>query len=191
MASPHTAVPVVVGLGNPGGKYQDTRHNIGFSVVDYLLSRRPFEALGGSRYELFSTRINDERVFLMKPLTFMNRSGQALLECPESVAAGPENHLVVLDDVALPFGAIRFRPGGSSGGQKGLASVLDCLGTEDVPRLRLGIGMEPERDLPDYVLDVFSTEEQKALGPWLERIECGIETFLGEGIGPAMNKFNG
>jgi PTH1 family peptidyl-tRNA hydrolase len=181
-----------VGLGNPGPDYEETRHNIGFRLVDRLVRR------WGARVEddgpgawLARTRFREYEVLLVKPLTWMNRSGDALPGIPDSREAGPERHLVVLDDVALPFGAVRFRRGGSSGGQKGLQSILDRLGTPEVPRLRLGIGGDdPGRDLKEYVLESFSEEEERAMEAWLDRAADGVEILLGEGIDIAMSRTN-
>ena len=189
------AVPdlVVVGLGNPGPRYAATRHNIGFRLVDRLVSRWGVEAEDETRTAWTGrARFRGKRVLLVRPLTYMNRSGEALLRIPDSREAGPDRHLVVLDDVALPFGAVRFRKRGSSGGQKGLQSILDRLGTDEVPRLRLGVGDgEPGRDLVEFVLETFSPEEERAIGDWLDRAADGVETLLREGIDAAMNRSNG
>ncbi len=185
-------IRVVVGLGNPGARYAASRHNIGFRLLD-----RVARDLGaGPEQEEPEYRVawgmeRDARIALLKPTTMMNRSGDALLRFPESAAAGPGGHLVVLDDAALPFGAIRFRERGSAGGHRGLASVLDRLGTDDVPRLRLGVGGPPEgRDLREYVLEPFTPGEEAAIGPWLDAAAQGVRTFLTEGAETAMNRFN-
>jgi PTH1 family peptidyl-tRNA hydrolase len=124
-------------------------------------------------------------------MTFMNRSGDALAGSPESAAVPPERHLVLLDDVALPFGSLRLRTGGGAGGHHGLESVLDALGTQEVPRLRLGIGGGDEgRVLREYVLEPFSDEEEKAIGPWLAGASECVRALLGEGADAAMNRFN-
>lgn len=185
-------IRVVVGLGNPGSRYARTRHNIGFRLLDVLA--REMKA-GPERVEVeyrVAWAVDREmRVALLRPTTMMNRSGDALLRFPESVAAGPLGHLVVLDDAALPFGAIRFRARGSAGGHRGLESVLDRLGTEEVPRLRLGVGGAPEgRDLREYVLEPFAPDEEAAIGPWLGAAAEGVRTFLSDGPETAMNRFN-
>ena len=186
-------VRVVVGLGNPGARYEGTRHNIGFRLLDRLardLDAGPEEDAGACRVR--PVRWGEERVYLVKPMDFMNRSGEALARLPESEAAGPQGHLVVLDDAWLPFGAIRFRREGGDGGHKGLRSVLQHLGTERVPRLRLGIGgAEVEDDLVEHVLDRFSEEEERGIAPWLERASLGVRVFLEEGADAAMSRFNG
>jgi PTH1 family peptidyl-tRNA hydrolase len=183
---------VLVGLGNPGARYEATRHNIGFRLVDELARR-----WGTGRETADETcvhrpaRIGGKRVILVKPMTFMNRSGEALSRLPESDAAGPARHLVVLDDVALPFGAVRFRTRGSTGGHRGMQSILARFGTDEVPRLRLGVGEgEPGRDLSEYVLESFSPEEEDGVGPWLAGAADGVAVFLSEGAEAAMNRFN-
>ncbi len=184
---------VVVGLGNPGPRYESTRHNIGFELLDRLasdLGARP--GTGGTNYRVAWAELAGDRVALLKPWTYMNRSGDALRQFAGSEAAGPGRHLVVLDDAALPFGTMRFRERGSSGGHRGLASVLDALETGEVPRLRLGIGEgDGEEDLVEHVLSRFSEEEEREIGSWLERAVAGVRVFLTEGAGPAMSRFNG
>ncbi len=183
---------VVVGLGNPGDRYTATRHNIGFRLVDALasmLGAGPEES--GPGYRIRRARRDGIAYALVRPMTYMNRSGQAVIDCPESAVAGPGGHLIVIDDVALPFGAIRFRTGGSDGGHNGLASVLQELGTSAVPRLRLGVGIEePPSDLAAFVLAPFTAEEEDALPPWLDRACLGVRTFFTEGAEAAMTRFN-
>ena len=184
---------VVVGLGNPGPRYEQTRHNIGFRLLDRLavdLAAGPETEEPG--YRVAWGRSGQDRVALLKPMTFMNRSGDALRRFAASAEVVPEQHLVVLDDAALSFGAIRFRERGSAGGHRGLESVLEELGTEEVPRLRLGIGdADGEADLVDHVLERFSSEEEQTIGDWLKRAVVGVRVFLTEGAAPAMSRFNG
>jgi PTH1 family peptidyl-tRNA hydrolase len=186
-------IQVVVGLGNPGPRYERTRHNIGFRCIDHLA--RVLDAPPGrdeGDYQVTRVPCGDRELALVKPMTFMNRSGQALLRFPDSALAGPGGHLVILDDVWLPFGAVRFRREGGDGGHNGLASVLAGLGTEEVPRLRLGVsGAETEGDLADYVLEDFSEEEEKSIEDWLARASQGVQVFIKEGPDAAMTRFNG
>lgn len=186
-------IRVVVGLGNPGLGYARTRHNIGFRVLDRLErdlgADRPRDT---GEYRVAWATVGGERVALFRPMLFMNRSGLALSRFPESRVAGPDRHLVIQDDVWLPFGALRFRKGGSAGGHNGLASVLRALGTDGVPRLRLGVGgAESGGDLAGHVLEAFSDEEEKAIEPWLARAVDGVRVFLAQGPDAAMNRFNG
>lgn len=182
----------MVGLGNPGPQYVSTRHNIGFRLLDRLgrdLGAGPEEDEGD--YRVAWARLGAVRVALLRPMLFMNRSGEALARFPGSEEAGPGLHLVVLDDAWLPFGALRFRRRGGAGGHNGLQSILDSMGTVEVPRLRLGIGgAETEEDLTEYVLATFSKQEEDALPSWLDRACEGVRVFLGEGSDAAMNRFN-
>ena len=183
---------IVVGLGNPGRRYARTRHNMGFLLLDRLatLFRSKPEEDHGS-YRVAWAEVAGERVALLRPLTFMNRSGEALGAFPESALAGAEGHIVLLDDVWLPFGTMRFRPRGGAGGHHGLLSVIEHLGTESVPRLRLGIGGGDLEELHEHVLAGFTPEEEAALEPWLERAGDGVRTFLVEGVDAAMTRYNG
>lgn len=183
---------LLVGLGNPGPQYEKTRHNVGFRMLDQLadaFAAGPEE--DGPGYRLSRAQFEETDLVLVRPLTYMNRSGEALDRIPESAIAGPERHLIMIDDISLPFGAIRFRARGSSGGQKGLASVLQHLGTEEVPRLRLGVGdRDRETDLRDYVLEGFSVQEEKLIEPWLNKAVEGVKTMLSHSIQKAMSLYN-
>jgi PTH1 family peptidyl-tRNA hydrolase len=183
---------VLVGLGNPGSRYAPTRHNAGFRLLDRIArDLRAEPDGGGERVRVCRTEWAGSAVALVWPLTYMNRSGEILVELSESAEAGPGRHLVLLDDVALPFGTLRFRTGGSAGGHNGLQSVLDRLGTDQVPRLRLGVGPgDPERDLAEFVLEPFSDEEEQAMDAWLERASEGVRVFIAEGPDEAMTRFN-
>jgi PTH1 family peptidyl-tRNA hydrolase len=185
-------IRIVVGLGNPGTRYAQTRHNVGFRLLDRLRADLDAGPESGDRAIRVSwAEVDGEPVALVRPLLYMNRSGEALARLPESETAGPEGHLVLLDDVWLPFGALRFRRGGSAGGHRGLASILSRFGSEAVPRLRLGIGGESEEDLVDHVLAGFTAEERNGLDGWLERASEGVRVCLREGIEAAMNRYNG
>jgi PTH1 family peptidyl-tRNA hydrolase len=183
---------VVVGLGNPGVRYRNTRHNVGFRLLDRLgrdLGAAP-EA-EAEAYRVAWAEVGGERIALVKPMVFMNRSGLALSRFSESEAVGARGHLIVHDDVWLPFGSIRIRERGGAGGHKGLESILDHFATEEVPRMRLGVGgAETEEDLSGYVLEDFTDGEEEALDAWLERAALAVRTFLIEGPEPAMNRFN-
>ena len=183
---------IVVGLGNPGRRYARTRHNMGFLLLDHFAEqvRAKREEDHGS-YRVAWAEVSGEQVALLRPLTFMNRSGEALDAFPESRVVGPEGHLVLLDDVWLPFGTMRFRTQGGAGGHHGLLSVLEHLGTESVPRLRLGIGGGDLEELHEHVLAGFTREEEAALEPWLTRAGEGVRTFLVEGADAAMTRYNG
>jgi len=186
----------VVGLGNPGPEYRDTRHNVGFRVVEELVQRWD----GGSGRMAFSGRLFDarvrrrdrqRRVMLLEPLTYMNRSGQAVAELVGFFKALPADVLVVLDDLALPPGQLRLRADGSSGGHKGLASVLESLGTQAVARLRIGIGsLPPQMDGADYVLQAFAKGEREAVQQAVHEAGDAVEDWLFDGMDAAMERHN-
>jgi PTH1 family peptidyl-tRNA hydrolase len=183
---------LVVGLGNPGERYRRTRHNVGFMVVDALAARIDVER---DRDEpdawVASARLGGVDVRLVKPLTFMNRSGVAVEKLAAELAVGPGELLVVVDDVALELGSLRIRERGSHGGHNGLRSLIDVLGTDEFPRVRVGIrrGEIPE-DVAGYVLSEFPREDvlivQEVIGRAAEAVECVIR----EGAPSAMNRYN-
>ena len=184
---------LIVGLGNPGREYRQNRHNIGFMLIDRMavhlnisLTRLQSKALVGS------TQHKGSKVILAKPQTFMNLSGQSIQGLMRFYKLPASNLLVAHDDLDLPFGTIRMRPGGGPGGQKGVASTIDHLGGKDFPRLRLGIGRPPGRmDPAAYVLQDFSKEDQDFLSEVLARAAQAAFTFIEDGMDAAMNKFNG
>lgn len=195
-----TDLALVVGLGNPGDRYVGTRHNVGFEVLDALVRRLASDPSRPARVDRLDcraltgrVRIGETPVLLARPQTYMNLSGESVKGLLVKHAVPRERMLVVSDDVALPVGRLRLRPSGSSGGQKGLQSIIDCLGTDEFPRLRIGIAGEhyrPREDKADYVLERFSKAERTALVPVIDTACEAIETFVAEGIDAAMNRFN-
>lgn len=179
---------VVVGLGNPGPRYLGTRHNVGFRVVDALAPPGAgWEA--SEQAETARARCGAEEVILVKPLTYMNRSGDAVRALQEQVGFEPDQVLVVVDDFLLDFGRLRLRRGGSDGGHNGLASVLGRLQTDQIPRLRLGIGPVPDdRDDTDFVLSPFGANED--VDGLVERGRAAAHCWADEGIDAAMNRYN-
>lgn len=184
---------LIVGLGNPGREYKDNRHNVGFMLIDRLsvrlnarLSRVQAKALVGSvNYE-------GDKLILAKPQTYMNLSGQSIQGLARFYKLPLENMIVAHDDLDLPFGTIRIRPGGGPGGQKGIASAIERLGTKDFRRLRIGIGRPPGRmDPAAYVLQDFSQGDLTLLSEILDHSADAVLTFITEGLNVAMNKFNG
>lgn len=184
---------VIVGLGNPGRDYRNTRHNIGFMAIDTFASSMnikmtmvQFKAITGSG------NLATSKVILAKPQTYMNLSGQAVSSLLHYYKVPIDHLMVINDDLDLPLGTIRIRPGGGSAGQKGMGSIIEKLGTQDFPRLRLGIGRPPgQMDSADYVLQPFSQSEAELLRPVLDRATDAIKTFVQEGLDASMNKFNG
>ena len=183
---------LLVGLGNPGAEYARTRHNAGFRVLDACAAKwsaewKPWQKLG----EYAKVCVSGTEVYLLKPLTYMNESGRAVSSLARFYKIAPQNCVICFDEVALPIGQLRLRKSGSAGGQKGMKSVIEQLGTQDIPRLRLGIGPKPEKfDLVDFVLGKFSAEEEEKLPPTLEKAVSALETYLTHGIEKAMGQIN-
>ena len=183
---------LIVGLGNPGLKYQGTRHNVGFDVIG-CLGRRLTVGRAKAKFnaEFVEARIGNEKCVLLTPLTFMNLSGQSVRAAVEFYKVEIENCIVVCDDLALPLGKIRLRAGGSAGGQKGLADIIQRLGRTDLPRLRVGVGQPPAgRDAADYVLGQFSSQEKIEIEVAIQKAAEAIETWVVAGLQTAMNRFN-
>ena len=184
---------LIVGLGNPGSEYEMTRHNLGFMLVDRL-----FERAGGRRFrnesgaKIVEVTLAGKRVLLVKPQTFMNLSGDAARPLLERYGeADTANLIVACDDVALPFGTIRVRARGSAGGQKGLKSIIERLGTQEFARVRLGVRPDhPVDDLTSFVLSPIPRRDRVTLDHALDRAADAIETVLSEGVERAMALFN-
>ena len=183
---------LLVGLGNPGTAYRETRHNVGFEVLD-LLARRAGGPLRRARFqgEVVQVSLRGQSVLLLLPLTWMNLSGSAVLAARDFYKIAESDMLVACDDFHLPLDTIRLRPGGSAGGQNGLADILTRLGTTNVPRLRLGIGpVSPGWKTADFVLGRFSKTDQEQVAVMVERAADAAEEWLARGIGAAMNRYN-
>jgi len=183
---------LVVGLGNPGTKYQGTRHNVGFELIDRLASggrgasfTRKFDG------QMAETEIDFRRVLLLKPETFMNLSGRSVGQAVRFYKLEPHEILAVCDDLSLPVGKIRIRPGGSDGGQKGLRDIAAHLGTDQFPRLRIGIGEQGDSDAVAYVLSRFRSPERAVIDDSLILASQAVAVWVTQGIDPAMNRFNG
>lgn len=184
---------LVVLLGNPGSKYDGTRHNIGFMTADALekktgvrINRAKFRALTAK------CQLGGESVLLMKPQTYMNLSGEAVAEAARFYKLPPEKILVVCDDVSLPCGKLRFRVKGSAGGHNGLKSIISCLGSDAFPRLKIGVGSppHPEYDMADWVLGTFRGADAEAAAKAVSEAADAIECFIKDGAERAMNKYN-
>jgi PTH1 family peptidyl-tRNA hydrolase len=187
-------VKLIAGLGNPGRQYAGTRHNVGFEVLDEL-ARRHGLGFEGSPSSALMARWRDapggDAALLVKPLTFMNLSGQAVGELARYFRVASSDVFVIVDDVALELGRLRARASGSAGGHNGLKSVAEHLGGDDYPRLRIGVGRgAAERDLSDHVLSRFDADEQPVVADATTRAADAVEMFLASGIGPVMNAFN-
>ena len=181
---------LVVGLGNPGSKYEGTRHNVGFDVVDRLALRgasfsRKFDGL------LLEAEIDFHRVLLLKPETFMNLSGRSVRQAVGFYKLDLADVLVVCDDLSLPLGKLRLRSGGSDGGQKGLRDIAAQLGTDEFSRLRIGIGERGPIDAADFVLSRFRPGEKPVMDDALIAATQAVAVWVSQGIDAAMNRFNG
>src|SRR3989338_2921167 len=182
---------LIVGLGNPGEEYKLTRHNIGFLVLEKFARANSIKFRINRRFNAFTGEgiIGRERVFLAMPQTFMNLSGNSARPILSWLKIEPGAMFVVMDDIALSFGAIRIRPKGSGGGHKGLNSIIDSISTQEFPRMRIGIlGRKNIKDLSGYVLDRFTKAEQKILPDILDSATQACECWIKEGVHTAMNR---
>lgn len=183
---------LVVGLGNPGSKYDQTRHNVGFEVIDRLAA-----GTAGTSFQfkfdglLADGQIDFHRVMLLKPMTFMNLSGRSVRQVMQFYKIAHSDLLVVCDDLSLPLGKLRLRRGGSDGGQKGLRDIATQLGTEEFPRLRIGIGERGPIDAADFVLTRFRPVERPLINDSLITATQAVAVWVSRGLDAAMNQFNG
>ena len=184
---------LIVGLGNPGAEYRDTRHNIGFKVADALAERWRVAGEWREKFDALQvkTAVGSEHVILAKPLTFMNLSGHAVAALAGFYKIEPADIFIVTDDVALPMGRLRARREGGAGGHNGLKSLIQSLATQAFPRMRVGVGRgDLRRDLADHVLGRFEADERETVSAAVLRAADASEMFLSEGIERVMNVFN-
>jgi len=183
---------LIVGLGNPGDKYKNTRHNVGFEVAA-ALAKKFATATPRARFqgEIVEATIVGKKALLLTPLTYMNLSGQSVLATRDFYKIENQDLLIVCDDFNLPLAKLRLRPKGSSGGQKGLEDILRRLGTEELPRLRIGVGIPPPgRDAAAYVLSRFTKDEQPEIATAIDRAAEAAVAWIELGIETAMNRYN-
>lgn len=185
---------LVVGLGNPGKKYENTRHNTGFRVMDALCQkynvrcdRVRFQALTGEAV------LGGHRCLLVKPQTFMNASGDAVAQAADFYKIPPEHILVIFDDISLPVGTLRIRPKGSAGGQNGVKNIIFMLGSDEFPRIKVGVGAKPhpDYDLADWVLSNVTQEEMPAMTDAVDRAVLAVSELIQNGVPAATQKYNG
>ncbi len=185
---------IIVGLGNPGREYENTRHNAGFMAIDYIAARKNIN-IDRAKFKSLTavTNIGGVGALLMKPQTYMNLSGEAVGEAARFYKVLPENIIVISDDVNLDVGRLRVRKSGSAGGQKGLNSIIETVGTDTIPRIRIGIGKKPhpDYDMKDWVLSSFSEQDQKMLAEAFPRILTGVERLVAGDADGAMQLCNG
>ena len=184
---------LLVCLGNPGDKYENTRHNVGFMVADEIAERqkKPIQKLKFKALTNLFT-ISGEKVLVMKPITYMNLSGEAVRQAADFYKISPDHILVISDDTALAVGRLRIRKKGSAGGHNGLKNIIQHLGTDQFPRLRIGVGEKPhpDYDLADWVLGKFQGEDKKTIDAAVKRAADAVECILSEGLDRAMGTFN-
>ena len=184
---------IIAGLGNPGPKYADTRHNAGFKAVDLMAKQNGFEI----KKLKFKSLIADEmiagkRCLIMKPQTMMNLSGEAILEAADYYNIPDENIIIIYDDISLDIGKLRIRRKGSAGGHNGIKSIISCLGSENFPRVKIGVDKKPDArtDLVDWVLGNFPKEKEAELNTALENAVSSVELIVNGKTDEAMNKYN-
>ena len=184
---------LIVGLGNPGDKYEATRHNVGFMVVDELAerARTPVQKLK-FRALTNTAQVGDAKALLMKPVTYMNLSGEAVRQAADFYKVPPERVLVISDDVSLPVGKLRLRRGGSAGGHNGLKNNILHLGSDQFPRVKIGVGEKPhpDYDMAEWVLSRFIGEDKRTMDEAIKRAADSVECCIREGMDRAMNRFN-
>ena len=185
---------LIVGLGNPGREYERSRHNCGFRALDILaeklsckVDKMKFQGLYGQ------VNYKGKKLYLLKPMTFMNLSGRSVLQLSSYFHVPPQRIIVIFDDISLAPGRLRVRPNGSAGGHNGIKSIISELGSQDFPRLKIGVGAKPnpDYDLADWVLSSFSAQEEKALEPALTRAADAALCILERGTTEAANRYNG
>ena len=185
---------LIVGLGNPGREYEKTRHNVGFRAIDLLaqklgckIDKLKFQGL------YCQTAYNGKKLYLLKPQTFMNLSGRSVLQLSAFFHIPPQRIIVIFDDISLEPGRLRVRADGSAGGHNGIKSIIQELGSQDFPRVKVGVGAKPhpDFDLADWVLSTFSSAEEKSLASALERSADAALTVMEKGVQEAANRFNG
>lgn len=184
---------IIAGLGNPGSRYEHTRHNVGFEVIDILadhigicVDEKKHKALCGRGV------LEGQKVILIKPQTFMNLSGESVRAAADFYKVEPENIIVVYDDVSLEPGQLRIRGKGSAGGHNGIKNIIAHLGTQEFPRVKVGVGEKPKQmDLADYVLSRFSKGEQEMMDQAFQEAAQAVSVMVGQGMDAAMNHFNG
>lgn len=184
---------LVVFLGNPGAKYNGTRHNAGFMAAD-AMAKELNVAINKLRFKALTATvtIGGEKVLLMKPQTYMNLSGEAVGQAAKFYKISPEHVIVVSDEVAMPIGKLRIRKSGSAGGHNGLKDIIRHLGTQDFPRIRMGVGAapHPDYDMADWVLSTFKNKDAEDMQALAERVSKAVQCYITEGSDRAMNKFN-
>lgn len=184
---------LIVGLGNPGRNYVDTRHNVGFMTIDRIANKHNIEVIKSKHNALIGEgSIKGERVILMKPMTFMNESGRAIIDCVRFLKIPIDNIIVICDDIDIPFGTVRVKKKGSAGTHNGLKSIINHTKDQNFPRIKISVGKKPAyMDLANFVLSRFSNDEKKVLDLQIDDAVEATELIIKSGVDEAMNKLNG
>lgn len=184
---------ILVGLGNPGIKYENTRHNSGFMALDYIANKFSVKINKNKFNSLYNfINIDNKKIMLLKPQTFMNLSGNAVFEAMSYYKLNPKNVVIIFDDVSFDVGVIKIKPNGSHGGQNGMRSIIETCGTSNFPRIKIGIGsaLKPAWNLSDWVLSKFTESETNSLNLVFENVKNAVELIVSNQIDVAMNKYN-
>jgi len=185
---------LIVGLGNPGKQYERTRHNCGFRVIDLLAEKLGCKVDKGKFEGLYGQTVySGKKLYLLKPLTYMNLSGKSVLQLSAYFSIPPQRIIVIFDDISLEPGRLRIRADGSAGGHNGIKSIISQLGSQDFPRVKVGVGAKPheQQDLADWVLSAFSASEEKALSVSLDNATEAALCIIEKGVPEAANRYNG
>ena len=185
---------LIVGLGNPGPEYAKTRHNCGFRALDILASKLNCRVDKGKFQGLYNqVSYKDNKLYLLKPQTFMNLSGQSVKQLASFFHIPPQNIIVMFDDISLEPGRLRIRSDGSAGGHNGIKSIISCIGSQDFPRVKIGVGAKPhpDYDLANWVLSNFTASEEKDLSSALERAADAALCIIDRGVPETANRYNG
>jgi len=181
---------LIAGLGNPGSRYEKTRHNAGFLVLEELVERLQLEFKEKEDFKISKGSLGDEKIILLEPLTFMNRSGLAVRKIMQKSNVFPETLIVVHDDLDLETGSLKIRKKGSSGGHRGIESIIQNIGTQEFIRVKIGIGRDPFVPAEKYVLSKFGKDEMQVIKEVIERAVESVSSIINDGVEKAMNRFN-
>ena len=181
---------LIAGLGNPGSRYEKTRHNVGFLAVEACIRRQPLDCKEKEDYKICKGSLGDEKIIFLEPLTFMNRSGIAIRRIMQKSNISPEQLIVIHDDLDLETGSLKIRKKGSSGGHKGIESIIQHIGTQEFIRIKIGIGRDPFVPTEKYVLSKFRKEDIQAIREAIEKAVESVYAIINDGVERAMNRFN-
>jgi len=181
---------LIAGLGNPGSRYEKTRHNVGFLAVEACIRRQPLDCKEKEDYKICKGSLGDEKIILLEPLTFMNRSGVAVRRIMQKSNISPEQLIVIHDDLDLETGSLKIRKKGSSGGHKGIESIIQHIGTQEFIRIKIGIGRDPFVPTEKYVLSKFRKDDIQVIRDAIEKAVESVYAIINDGVERAMNRFN-